>query len=57
MPGIGERVFVRYEDLIYSLYSSAYMFEKDLWSIEGYGTGSITHWMPIPKLKKVNEKQ
>ena len=52
LPGIGERVFVRYGDVIHSLYSSAYMLEKDLWSIEGYGNGSITHWMAIPELKK-----
>lgn len=51
LPKEGECVFVRYGDVTHPLYSSAYMIEKDLWSIEGYGNGEITHWMQVPELK------
>ena len=51
-PKEGKCVFVRYGDITHSLYSSAYMIEKDLWSIEGYGNGEVTHWMPIPELEE-----
>lgn len=50
LPKKGECVFVRYGDVAHPLYSSAYMIEKELWSIERYGNGEVAHWMPIPPL-------